>query len=211
MLKVPKIWKTFVLTISNWLILKIPPWIVCGMFNSVHLLYCLSWCVSVAFWFLSSSNSFSASVYVLLLVPTNASCILGLCPCLLMWWPELNSRCLPLALQVASLPEPGVPLSAWWLTDWSVSARVLLSLLHARTGLTKVHTMPDFLQGARDMDSALPVCTASPLPTEPSPQLLWFLFFCKAVFRQTNAHLLPCAPCFNLVRSFSIWFFHSEN
>lgn len=128
------------------------------------------------FYFLQAATvSLLVSLYVLLLVPTNASCILGLCPCLLMWWPELNSGCLPLALQVGSLPEPGVPLSAG-VTDWSVSARVLLSLLHARTGLTKLHTRPDFLWGAWDMDSALPICTASPLPTEPSSQLLWFFF-----------------------------------
>lgn len=164
------------------------------MLDSVHLLYCLSWCGSVASLFPTSSNSFSASVS-LCVIPCSHKCL-------------LYPRSLPMFAYVVARTQQQVSpscfagrVSSWtqsspfslgdWLT-WSVSARVLLSLLHARTGLTKVHTMPDFLRGAHDMDSALPICTASPLPTELSPQLLWFFFFCKAVFFLDKLMLIFC-------------------
>lgn len=124
----------------------------------------------------AATVSLLVSLYVLLLVPTNVSCILGLCP----WWPELNSRCLPLALQVGSLSEPGAPLSTR-VTDLLVSEcqGPLVSASTPGLGLPMC-TSCLTLQGARDMDSVLPICAASLFPTEPSPQLLWF-FFCKTV------------------------------
>lgn len=207
LLKATKILKTFVLTISYWLILKIPPWIVTRL---IQYSFSAAWVgvyVSRCYYLQAAAVSLRVSVYVLFLVPTNVSCILGLCP----WWPELNSGCLPLALQVGSLPEPGAPLSAR-VTDLLVS-ECQGPLVSASTPVLgwPMCTSCLTLQGARDMDSAPPIFAASPFPTEPSPQLLWFFFFLQNSFRQTNAHLLPCVPCFNLVRSFSIWFFHSEN